>query len=431
MSSRVVFQGVIRRCQAPLLLLFLLAPSPGRGDGGGTGPEIALADLVALALRDNPALRASRAGWEAGRERPGRERALPNPMFLYGGMDDLESFSFPDTDEKRFEIEQTFPWFGKRGLGGRIAEKEAEISGTDHAALERDLVMQVKDAYYTLYAIQGILAITWAEEGVLDRMRAAAAAQFETGGAGLDDALEAETEITLWKARLLDLERDRTIAAARLNRLIGRDPGAPIGRAVTPPPQADHDPERLLALARETRPEIETARARIGAGDLRVDLAQRAFYPDYRLGVEYRSLDGADDMAMFRVGIDLPIWRGKYGAGVRGAELELEASRAALEDAEVQTAYEVREAYAAWDTARRARELYESALLPQAEARFQASEAAYRTGRADFQGLLESERLLLNARVLLVTKEMEIGVQLARLERAVGTELAADPAREE
>jgi outer membrane protein TolC len=41
----------------------------------------------------------------------------------------------------------------------------------------------------------------------------------------------------------------------------------------------------------------------------------------------------------------------------------------------------------------------------------------------DFLDLLESERFLLNAHVMAVMAEGNVGMQLARLERAVGTDL--------
>ena len=40
-------------------------------------------------------------------------------------------------------------------------------------------------------------------------------------------------------------------------------------------------------------------------------------------GFEYRQLKDADDMAMFMVGLELPIWAGKNAAGVREAEKEI------------------------------------------------------------------------------------------------------------
>ena len=66
-------------------------------------------------------------------------------------------------------------------------------------------------------------------------------------------------------------------------------------------------------------------------------------------------------------------------------------------------------------------------MIPQAEARFKASDAAYRTGKGDFLDLLESERFLLNARTLAAMAEGNLGMQLARLERAAGTDEKEKP----
>ena len=74
-------------------------------------------------------------------------------------------------------------------------------------------------------------------------------------------------------------------------------------------------------------------------------------------------------------------------------------------------------------TARRTLELYRTELIPQAEARFGASEAGYRSGKVDFMDLLESERFLLGAKMMVAMTEGTVGMQSARLERAIGGEV--------
>jgi cobalt-zinc-cadmium efflux system outer membrane protein len=96
------------------------------------------------------------------------------------------------------------------------------------------------------------------------------------------------------------------------------------------------------------------------------------------------------------------------------------SSQAAREAAERQSALDVQEASISLQTARRTLELYRTELIPQAEARFSASEAGYRTGRVDFMDLLESERFLLGAKIMAAMAEGTLGMQAARLERAVG-----------
>jgi outer membrane protein TolC len=431
---------------AALVALALSAASPLSSaeppDAAGGGKPLDLDEVVAAALEENPDLRAMRAEWKSMEEVPEEARALPNPMLGLSGMGPLGD-GFPSAEEKRIELEQSFPWFGKRGLRGAVAEKEADASRGDYETEARDLVFEVKEAYFDLFAVQHVIAIARAEGDVLARMLEIANAKYATGEVGQADVLKAQTEITMWKARLLELEAREGVAGARLNRLMNRAPESPLGPAATTPAEVeskleamlgtdiDSDDQALRDLAEKSRPEIARARARIERDELERDLMKKESLPDYAIGVEYRNIEGADDMAMLRFAIDLPIWRGKVRAGVREAEKSLDASRAELEAAERETALDVWSAHIEWDTARRTHELYTKALLPQAEARLRASEAGYRTGTVDFLDLLESERFYLAARVEAAMAEGEVGGKLARLERATGAGRIEDAPREE
>ena len=105
---------------------------------------------VETAVRDNPELRSLRAKWEAMLERPAQESALPDPLFKYSAMDMAGSGNWPNTNEKWFMVEQTFPWFGKRGLREGIARKDAEAMQRELEGMTRDIAMRVKEAYYDL-----------------------------------------------------------------------------------------------------------------------------------------------------------------------------------------------------------------------------------------------------------------------------------------
>jgi cobalt-zinc-cadmium efflux system outer membrane protein len=108
---------------------------------------------------------------------------------------------------------------------------------------------------------------------------------------------------------------------------------------------------------------------------------------------------------------------------VREAEKMIESSKAELDAVQKQTSFDVRDAQFKLLTARQTLELYRKSLIPQARARYDASEAGYRTGKVDFMDLLESQRFLLSARVMAAMAEGNVGMQAARLERAIGTEL--------
>ena len=393
--------------------------------------SLTLDRVVAEALQNNPQIRAMQAKWDAAREKPVQERTLADPSIQYSGMDMVNGGSWPDTAEKRISIQQEFPWFGTLGSRGRVAEKDAELVHDDHMTMELEVVMSAKESYFDLYAVQHSLSITRSEHDVLKRMEAVAETRYATGQVGQQDVLKAQTEITMLQQRLLELQQQEATLKAKLNLLMNRPTDAPLGLAVTAPAaEVDADAGDLLAKAERIRPEIKGAQAEIERSQAQRELMEKQSYPNYRLGVEYRNVgvdwsnfSRGDDMLMVTVGFDLPIWRTKYRAGVREAEKSAESSRAALEAAERQTSFDVHDAHFKLLTAKRTLDLYRTTLIPQAEARLGASEAGYRAGKTEFLELLESERFLLNARLMEAMAEGNLGTQLARLERAVGTDL--------
>jgi outer membrane protein, heavy metal efflux system len=405
-------------------LLTRVAAAANGDPASAASASLTLNEVVELAVHENPELRSLQARRDAMMERPAQAQALPNPMFKYGGMDTVSGGHFPDTGEKRFMVEQEFPGFGKRGLREEMARQDAAVMQRETETMTRDVILMVKEAYFDLYALQRVLSLTRDEENVLKRMEKVAEARYAAGEGSQPDVLKAQSEITLLRQKRLEQEAQETTLKAKLNTLTNRRADAPVGRAVTPP--ADEAPAEagaLLALAEDTRPELKGARAEIDRYQAERRLMARERLPDYRLGLEYRDFTDSDDMVMFTVGLDLPLWRDKYRAGEAEAARMAVSSQAALEAVRRQVANDVWTARFKLVTARRTLDLYRTALVPQAESRFQASEAAYRVGKVDFVDLLESERFLLNVRVMAAMAEGELGAQAARLERAVGTEL--------
>lgn len=407
-----------------LLLLIFVLPVAAMAEPREIASSLSLEQTVSAALRDNATLRAARAKADAMGERPAQEKSLPNPMFKYGAMDPTDRGNFVNADEKRFMVEQEFPWFGKLGLRGKVAEKDAETMRRAYEAMQREIVMMVKENYFDLYGVQQTISITRAEEDVLKRMVKTTETMYSTGERSQQDVIKAQSEITMLKQKLLELDQQEATLKAKLNQLLNRRADAPLGLTVTAPrDELATTAEQLFALAGKNRAEIKGAQAQIQRNEYEREVMKKESLPDYRLGVEYRNFREGDDMVMFTIGFDLPIWQSKYKAGVREAEKMIESSQASLEAVVRQASFDVQDAWFKLQTARRTLELYRKTLIPQAESRFHASDASYRTGKVDFMDLLESERFLLSARVMAAMAEGNLGMQLARLERAVGTDL--------
>ncbi len=410
-------------------LAFMAGGSTGYSAEYAGATNLTLAVAVEQAFRDNPDLQSLRSKWEAMLERPAQSGAMPNPMLTFGAMDAAHEGTWPNTNEKRITLEQPFPWFGKRSLREGIARKDADAMRHDLESMTREVVLMVKESYFGLYAVQQAIAITRNEATVLQRMAKISETMYATGARTQQDVLKAQSEITLLKQRLLELDAQENALQAKLNSLLNRRADTPLGAAVTPPEAAfNGTPEALFALAAANRPEVHAAQARIERYELEKELMAKESMPDYQLGVEYRSIGGEDNRVMLTVGVELPIWLEKNKAGVREAEKMRASSEAARDSAKQNSARDVQDASFKLQTARRMLALYRTELIPQAVTRFNASEADYQTGKTDFMDFLESQRFLLGIRVMAALAEGDVGMQFARLERAVGAELKAAPA---
>ncbi len=413
--------------------LFLLASfAVGAETRSAAVPVFTMQDAVAVAVRDNPDLARLRAHWKAQQEQPVQARRLENPMFVYSAMDQASGGTWPDTEEKYYMLEQALPGFGKRGLRVGVARQEADLIRYELDEAIHDLVRRVQETYIERVAVHQVLALLQEEADLLRRIETVAETQYASGVRSQVDVLAAQTERTRLKQKQLDFEAQDSTLEAQLNLLLDRRVNAAWAvTAVTAQPDFGEEAGPLLEQAGANRPEVHRAQALIQRDELAHKLVKRESTPDYRVGVEYRDMGAGEDMAMVSFGIDLPIWRGTERAGIRAATKNLESARAALEHTEQQVAFDVQAAHIQWRMARRTLELIRTELVPQAEARFNASEAGYQTGQLDFSDLLDSERILLDAQIQAVLTEAAVGRQAARLEQAVGVQRVDGTTEEE
>lgn len=409
------------------LALLMLSPAAFAGDTSvakeaKASPPLTLMAVVADALAGNPNLLATRAKWEAMKNRPAQAGAPANPMFTVRGMDMADGGDFPDANEKQYAIEQPLTGFGKGRLRRQAADYEAQGMEFEFETLALDLTRDVKETYHGLWSARQARDIVRDETNVLARLEAVAQTVYAAGQSSQTDVLKAQTELTMLEPRLLDLDAQIGNLESKLNVLMGRAVDGPI--EIAPPPELP-DPkgraDELLGIAEQNRPEIKRAAAGLAQARTERTRMGRESLPDYRLGFEYRTFrDNEPDMAMFMVSVELPIWRGKFRAGIREADQMVVSGQAALDAARQQADLDARQAWFDAQTAQKTAHLYRNTLIPQAQTRFEASEAGYRTGRVDFMDVLESERFLLEARVMAAMAEGEAGMQAARLERALG-----------
>ncbi len=271
---------------------------------------------------------------------------------------------------------------------------------------------------------------------MLEHYEELAETQYATGQ-GLQQAiLRIQAELTTVLNDLEILDQQRFTLAARLNTLRDRPPEDPIPPAVPLTlPDVVLDPSELYRLGDFHRQELQAANALIEASERSIELAKTSYRPRFTVGAGFVNVGGRRDPAgqllpppdngknavSVSLGMTIPLWTGKYRAGVQQAAETLIAERGAYRTIRNEMEFAVQDAVIRAQTLERQVELFETALIPQAEAALQATEAAYETGQLGVLDLLDGERMLLDVQLMNARYYSDFLVALAQLERAIGT----------
>lgn len=387
-----------------------------------------------LAVRDNPELIAMRAGAQAAASRPAQARALPDPRFTFGWMGEhIETARGPQT--LSYGLSQEIPFFGKRGLMGEMAEREAGVSAERVRATELALAAEVRRLGTETIYLDEALATQSEDRRILHEIGEIASTRYATGQSRLEDVARIEVELAENEQELLALRREREVAAAELNRLLGREIATPL-----PPLSGAPDPEPSLIAATDSlvatggaRPELRAAEEAIARSDAAARLARRNYFPDFMVGAQYLIVDedmspspeAGTDAWMLELGVNVPIWFGKLGAGVREARHMQVESRAALAAEQNRVRSEIAIAAAQVRRLREVVAVIRDRLLPQAELALGSARSSYRSGWIGFLDLLDTERSLIRARLAAARARADLARAAAELARATAQPLPA------
>ena len=187
----------------------------------------------------------------------------------------------------------------------------------------------------------------------------------------------------------------------------------------------------LVNLAIQNRQEIKEMETMVEKSKHEKTLAKLANIPDLNIGFEYTQvgngtttdeMDGRDSW-MFPIRFNIPIWQNRNIPAIQEAQKRVEVANAKLLEAKNTTYYEVKDAYYRYDSASKIAELYETAVVPQAQLALSSDQAGYEAGKSDFLNLLDSERVYLNAKLNQIQFFTQALKSYSDLIRATGLDL--------
>jgi outer membrane protein TolC len=195
------------------------------------------------------------------------------------------------------------------------------------------------------------------------------------------------------------------------------------------------DDEQLLAWLAECNPRLAALDHEIARRRHLADLAKKEYFPDLTAGAGVidtgdsparpRPHDSGQDPVYVMLSLNLPIWYEKLSAGVRQARWQTRAAALQRDELANSLAADLEMALYRYHDAGFKIDLYRNALLPKAVQAQQAADAAFRAGRADFNDLIDTQRVLLEFQLALARASADRGQRLAQIEKLVGRDVAA------
>lgn len=389
--------------------------------GSETGQYLTAEQLASWVLEANPGLAAIQAAVEAAAYRIDPAGALDDPVLSYG-LAPLTHDSNRGLNQ-RFDFSQKIPWPGTLAAREAVARNDALAASSGADMLQLRVIAQTKSAYAEWHFIHEALNISHVTQALLDELIVTTQARYAAGLALKQDALQAEIERTDLNNQELRLSRQQTTIQARINALLNRSPDALLPEAAPiivfrqPPPAF----QELQALALVHHPDISQLDAQISAGKSRITLAEKAFYPDFQVGMGYNSLwDDADKRPILGVSINIPLDHSKRTSELNQARADTRRAEWSLVERRAELLADLAQARAEVIEAQASVALYQDKLVPLAEEYLESTIADYQSGTGFFLNIITAEQRKLSADLALARARADYVRRLAELERWTG-----------
>jgi outer membrane protein TolC len=335
----------------------------------------------------------------------------------------------------QFGVSQRVPWPGKLLAASDVSLERADAERARFDGAQLRLVADVSMAYAALHYLGRNLQVTRDTLALLQHWESVAQGQLQAGRRGAQrDVIRAQVELGRLEDQVQSLENARLPLRAKLNGLLNQPPGARLPTPTTlPEPELRVSDAEVMELARRESPALRALDHETGARQRGVDLANQSYLPDFSVGAMISGVSSSrfgrgvpnsgDDPIAATLGIELPIWFGRYGASVSEAKARLQAAESDRRSAENDLMADIATALFTFRDAERKVRLYRDSLLAKARQALEATAAAYEAGQGSFLDVLDSERKLIEFELAHERARADRVAAMSRLEALVGSQL--------
>ncbi len=396
---------------------------------------LTLEQAIALAQEDDPWLQGSELRQQALQERSVAAGELPDPMLSLGFANlPTDTFDFDQEAMTQFRVgvSQVLPRGDSRELARRQLALQSEEMPHQREERRARVAVQVSQLWLEAYRAREAIRLIEGDRGLFEQLLQLARSNYSAalGGTRQQDIIRAQLELTRLDDRLAVLQQSYDAARAGLGLWLA-DAGAMEPAATAPDPEllqaelyrgSAAPTKQALAQLFATHPSMRGIESRIAAGETGVELARQSYKPQWQLNAAYGYRDddpaGPDRADFFSVGValDLPLFTADR------QDRQVQSANASVEALRTERALALRRLVSGFEAdrarllqLRQRRELYRGQLLREMNQQSEASLAAYTSDQGDFAEVVRARIAELNARLELLTIEMEHHKAVSRL----------------
>ncbi len=286
-----------------------------------------LEDYFKTAAENNPGLQAQYKMFEATLERIPQARALEDPTLSVGyyapSMETLMGKQVAD-----ISLSLMFPWFGTLKARGDQAALLADAQYQAFLDAKNKLYFEIAKAYYPMYELNRLRAIEKKNIRLLEAFKTLSTHQFENGKGSMADVLRVDLQLKSAETNLEILNKKEVALTSQFNSLLNRDYHAPV---LIP------DSIIIGSLPIVYRKDSLSLNPKLGeialqeqASEAAKRVALKEGLPKLGVGLDYMLVSETDNsmmehngknMLMPMISVSLPVFRKKYKAAQKEAEL--------------------------------------------------------------------------------------------------------------
>lgn len=385
-----------------------------------------LDSLIRVALANNPRISIAQERAVAARARVRPAGTLPDPMAAAGLVNfPVSQARYDDMTMNALELRQTVPYPGKLSLQKRAAASEARAAELMVDVVKRELVRDVRLAYYDLAALDGAIRITNERRTLLGNIVEAAKARYVVSALDQGSVVKAQLETALAAREIAELRAQREAALATLNVLLDRSAAASVDAPPLPAAVGSLPPlAALLDAAASRNAELRAHEPMIAAQTFNVDLARKAARPDFDIALQYGQRPSRPDMISLMVGVPLPLHRNaRQNEGIAEATARLRALHAEHDSLTASLRGEVARLYSEVRGLNAQIDVLSQGALSDARAVVSAAIASFQAGRIDLLGVISTQSAVFEIQSTWQRALADRASRLVELEALTGQEL--------